>query len=133
MSDPTIDAVTAAIDGEEAAVYAYGLAVPRLSGDLAGLARGGLVAHRMRIVSLRQRLPVADQPAPPGGFDVDVPVDASQAADLLAGVEVRLSAVYADLAAASSGVERRDAVLSARECAVRSVAWGAAPQAFPGR
>jgi hypothetical protein len=133
MSDATLDALIAAIDGESAAVYAYGVAIPRLSGSLGDLARGGLTAHRLRIVSLRQRIPVADQPASAGGFDVDTPTDTTQAASLLAGVEVRLAAVYADLAAATTGTERRDAVLSARECAVRSVAWGGEPQAFPGR
>jgi hypothetical protein len=133
MSGSALDALIAAIDGESAAVYAYGVAIPRLTGSLGDLARGGLAAHRLRIVSLRQGIPVADQPASAGGFDVDVPVDETQAASLLAGVEVRLAAVYADLAAATSGMERREAVLSARECAVRSVAWGADPQAFPGR
>ncbi len=133
MSDSAFDALTAAIDGEEAAVYAYGVAIPRLSGSLSDLARGGLAAHRLRVISLRQRLPVAQQPPPPGGFDVDPPVDATQASDLLAGVEVRLAAVYADLAAHTFGADRRDAVLAARECAVRSVAWGGTPQAFPGR
>lgn len=133
VSDQLLAAIAAAIDGEEAAVYAYGIAIPRLAGSLGDLARGGLAAHRLQVVALRQRIPVADQPAAPGGFDVDVPVDSTQAASLLAGVEVRLAAVYADLAAFSAGAQRREAVLSARECAVRSVAWGAAPQAFPGR
>lgn len=133
MSDGGRSALLAAIEGEEAAVYAYGVAIPRLPGTEGDLARGGLAAHRLRVVALRQRLAGADQPAAPGGFDVEVPVDAGQAAALLAGVEVRLAAVYADLAGSVTGSDRRDAVLAARECAVRSVAWGATPQAFPGR
>ncbi len=129
----TLSAIIAAIEGEEAAVYAYGVAAPRLSGDQSDLARGALAAHRLRIIVLRESLPPADQPAAPGGFLVDPPPDAAAAAALLATVEARLAATYADLAAASSGDQRLDAVRSARESAVRSVAWGAPPEAFPGR
>ena len=133
MSEDELQALIAVILGEEAAVYAYGLTIPRFSGTQADLARGSLAAHQLRVVSVRERIPVAEQPPAQGGFDVEVPVDAEQAAALLAGVEVRLSAVYADLAAQSDGAQRREAVLSARECAVRAVAWGGQPQAFPGR
>jgi hypothetical protein len=133
MSESTAVALAAAIEGEEAAVYAYGLAIPRLSGELGGMARGALVAHRLRVIALRQQIPIADQPAPPGGFVVTTPDSETAAAALLADVEVRLAAVYADLAAHTSGAQRREAVLSARECAVRSIAWGGRPQAFPGR
>ena len=133
MSADLIAALVAAITGEEAAAYAYGVAAPRLTSGRADLARGGLAAHRLRIIALRQRLSGADQPAAPSGFDIDVPVDEAAAASLLAGVEARLCAVYADLAAADTGDLRADAVRSARECAVRSVAWGGSPEAFPGR
>lgn len=133
MNESELIALLAAIEGEEAAAYAYGVAAPRLSGTQGDLARGGLAAHRLRIIALRQQIAPADQPAAPGGFTVTTPVDADSAADLLAGVEARLAAVYADLAAMSTGPERREAVLAARECSVRSVAWGGAPQAFPGR
>jgi hypothetical protein len=102
----TASAIIATIEGEEAAVYAYGVAAPRLSGAQSDLARGALAAHRLRIIALRESLPPADQ---------------------------RLAATYADLAAATSGDQRLDAVRSARESAVRSVAWGAPPEAFPGR
>ena len=49
----------------------------------------------------------------------------------LASVDNALVAVYADAAAASSGDDRRWAARTAAECAVRAVAWGATPQAFP--
>ena len=48
-------------------------------------------------------------------------------------VEARLAATYADLAAEVTGRQRRNAVLSACECSVRSIAWGGATAAFPGR
>lgn len=129
----TVDAIRAAIEGEEAAVYAYGVAAPRMSGAQADLARGALAAHRLRIVALRELLAPADQPAAPGGFLVDPPADSAAASLLLATIEARLAATYADLAAATRGDQRLDAVRSARESAVRSVAWGAPPEAFPGR
>jgi hypothetical protein len=65
---------------------------------------------------------------------VSGPVDSAESARaLLAGVEARLAATYADLAAAVTGGERRNAVLSACECSVRSIAWGGSTAAFPGR
>lgn len=126
-------ALIAAIEGEEAAVYAYGVAAAFLTGAQSDLVRGGLAAHRLKVADLRQSLPSSEQPLAPLGFELTTPVDAVTAANLLADVEIRLSAVYADLAADSPAGERRDAVRSARECAIRAVAWGAAPQAFPGR
>lgn len=126
-------ALISAIEGEEAAVYAYGVAAAFVTGTQSDLVRGGLAAHRLKVADLRQLLDRTDQPLSPLGFELTVPVDAATAATLLADVESRLSAVYADLAAESSGDQRRDAVRAARECAIRAVAWGAAPQAFPGR
>jgi hypothetical protein len=126
-------ALVRAIEGEEAAVYAYGVAAAFLTGASSDLARGGLAAHRFKVAALRQTLAAAQQPPAPLGFELTRPVDADTAARLLADVESRLCAVYADLAAETSQEIRRDAVLSARECAVRAIAWGATPQAFPGR
>ena len=75
-------------------------------------------------------------PAPPAAAAYDLPfeVDDSAAARRLAGiVERRLAGIYAQLAAAlDEESSRKDAVLAARECATRSVAWGADPVAFPG-
>ncbi|MFY9220217.1 MAG: DUF4439 domain-containing protein [Actinomycetes bacterium] len=121
------------IQGEEAAVYAYGRAAPYLSGAENDRVRGGLVAHQQRVTALRAELNVQSQPQAPLGFEVPQVIDGGTARSLLGEVEARLSAQYADLAAASTGDQRRDAVLIARECAVRSITWGAAPQPFPGR
>ncbi len=126
-------ALISAIEGEEAAAYAYGVAAAFVTGTQSDLVRGGLAAHRLKVASLRQLLDRTDQPLSPLGFELTVPVDAATAATLLADVESRLSAVYADLAAESSGDQRQDAVRAARECAIRAIAWGGTPQAFPGR
>lgn len=126
-------ALLAAILGEEAALYAYGVAGPWLDGADRDLALGGLAAHRARVLVLRAGAPDAQESGAPGGF-VAGPVDSPESARaLLAEVEARLAAAYADLAAEVSGGERRNAVLSACECSVRSVAWGGVTAAFPGR
>jgi hypothetical protein len=126
-------ALLAAILGEEAALYAYGVASPWLEGAERDLALGGLAAHRARVLALRTRASDSDESGAPGGY-LTGPVDSPQSARaLLAGVEARLAAAYADLAAEVTGGDRRNAVLSACECSVRSVAWGGATAAFPGR
>ena len=125
-------ALLAAIQVEQAALYAYGLAGPRLPLEGQDLLLGGLAAHRARILVLRQAAPDGSEPGAPGGYAVAAPADADEARSLLAGVEARLSAAYADLAAATNGDERTEAVLAGCECAVRAVAWGGLPEAFPG-
>jgi hypothetical protein len=133
VSQTSLEAYLAAITGEEAAAYAYGVAIPRLPGTSGDQARGALAAHRLAIIALREQVPPDEQPLAPGGFVVATPVDEAGARQLLGEVEQRLAAVYADLAAATDTDARLAAVRSARECAVRSVAWGQPPQAFPGR
>ena len=126
------DALMAAITGEEAATYAYGVATPWLDAGDIDLARGGLAAHRARVLALRQIAPDAAESGMPGGF-VTGPIDSpTSARRLLADIEARLCAVYADLAAVSAGPARRDAVLAACECSERSIGWGAPTAAFPG-
>ncbi len=126
-------ALAAAILGEEAALYAYGVAGPWLDGADRDLALGGLAAHRARVLVLRGEAADTAETGAPGGF-VSGPVDSAPSARaLLAQVEARLASTYADLAAEVTGGQRRNAVLSACECSVRSIAWGGATAAFPGR
>lgn len=133
MSTSADEALLAAIEGEEAALYAYGVAGPWLDARDRDLALGGLAAHRARVLLLRTSAADAVESGAPGGF-VTGPVDSTASArSLLAVVEARLAATYADLAAAVTGGERRNAVLAACECSVRSIGWGAPPSAFPGR
>ena len=66
-------------------------------------------------------------------YELPFPVTNATSARELAGVvEMRLAATYADLAGATTGSDRNDAVLAARECAVRGITWGAPTAAFPG-
>ncbi len=132
MATPDAE-LQATIAGEQAAVYAYGVAGPWLDAADRDRALGGLAAHRSRVLALRETADDADESGAPGGF-VTGPVDSpATARALLADVEARLAATYADLAAVVGGGERRNAVLAACECSVRSIGWGAPTAAFPGR
>jgi hypothetical protein len=122
--------VLAALAGEDAAVYAYGVVVARLRGADRRQALAALQAHS----TWRDRwaLQAPDAPAPAIAYDLPV-ADPSRAQvrELAALVENRLVPIYAELAAASSGDTRTAAVTAAAECATRAVSWGALPQAFP--
>ena len=128
-----MSALAGAIAGEEAAVYAYGLAGSRLSGADRDRALGGLASHRARLLQLRDLSGAAALPGAPGGYDTAAPGSEAEARTLLADVESRLAAAYADLAAETSSDERVNAALAAAECQVRAIGWGGEPEAFPGR
>ena len=74
----------------------------------------------------------ATSSAPTNSPAPDEALRATCARELAGVVEMRLAATYADLAGASTGSDRNDAVLAARECAVRGITWGAPTSAFPG-
>ena len=129
------EALIAAINGEAAAVYAYGLLGPQLDISAQSLARSAMNAHRQRELSLRVTLDVTGgaQPGAAVAYEPPFPITNATSARELAGlVEMRLAAVYADLAGVSTGSDRNDAVLAARESAVRGITWGAPTAAFPG-
>ena len=125
--------LTAAIVGEQAALYAYGVAGPHLGAADRDLALGGLAAHRARILVLRERANDASEPGAVGGYLTGPVETPDQARALLAGVEARLAATYADLAGECTGADRTESVLAACECSARAIGWGAPPEAFPGR
>ena len=128
-----MSALRDAIAGDQAALYAYGLAGPRLEGADRDRAMGGLAAHRARLLLLRGMAADTDEPGTPGGYDVAALTSPEEARALLAQVEASLAAVYADLAAATTGEQRTESVLAACECEARAIGWGGAPEAFPGR
>ncbi len=127
------DSLTAAIVGEQAALYAYGVAGPHLADADRDMALGGLAAHRARILLLRERADDASEPGAAGGYLTGPVESPEQARALLAGVEARLAATYADLAGQCTGSDRTESVLAACECSARAISWGGPPEAFPGR
>jgi hypothetical protein len=129
-----VEAWTAVVEGEDAAVYAYSVAGAQVSGGGRRKALAGLDAHqsnRSRAASVLAALG-ATPPAAAAAYDLPDGLEKPTVArDLMADVDNALVAAYADAAAASSGGDRRWAARTAAECAVRAVTWGAAPQAFP--
>ncbi len=129
------EALAAAISGEDAAVYAYGVAGAHMEDDDVTVARAALDVHRARAASLRETLAAtgAATPTPAAAYDLPFPVvDSLSARRLAAGVEERLAGLYAQLAAATLQDQRRQASVTARECASQAVLWGGVPAAFPG-
>lgn len=128
----TEEAMAAAISGEDACIYAYGIIGAHLKGAGRRKARKALEGHRAWRDLWQGRHPNAYVPGSAAyglPFEVQDPESARRLAVL---IEERMVAVYADLAAATQGSERSDAVAAACECATRSVSWGGPSLAFPG-
>lgn len=135
MTEQIVEALTSTLDAEYGATYAYGLIGAQVSGADLVRARNALESHRQARDKLRTDLAAlsAAIPAPAPAYNTGEPIDdAAAAANLAIDVERRLVPRWAQVAAASGGDSRAQAVRSAQECAVRAVAWGGAPQAFPG-
>ena len=125
-------ALTAAIEGENAAIYAYGVIAANLGGGAKKRALQALGNHRSWVD--RWGMLLGDQAPPPVPTAYDLPIavsNAETARQLAPIIENRLVVVYADLASASTDQMRSDAVLAAAECATRAVMWGGPSQAFP--
>ena len=130
-----LTAVAAALAGEYAAVYAYGVvggqagpsyrraALERLSWH--GVQRDLLAAQ----LSAAGTAPPAAEPAYPLPFAVRTVADARR---LAVHVEQAVAATYADLVAAEPPSRRGQAAEWLAQCAVQSWRWGGVPQAFPG-
>lgn len=130
----TAAAWAAVVSGEDAAVWAYSVAGARVPDAARARALAGLEAHRAH----RDRATAllieegGTPPAVPAAYELPFATDTAQAARrLMALVDNRLVALYADAAAGSVDADRRWAARTGAEAAIRAVAWGAAPQAFP--
>lgn len=128
-------AAQAALAAEHVAVYGYGLAGPRLTGDRKAAALAAYNAHRDqrdRMAELVRGLggtPVAAAPAYTAPFPVDGP---TAAARLAVRLEEAAASAYADLVAAGTGKLRAAAGLALQDAAVRAARWRTRPVAFPG-
>ena len=122
------EAQTAVVRGEDAAVYAYSIAGPRVPAQRRALS--ALDAHRQARDLAAATLSAPPPPASAYALPIQ-PDTPTHARELLAHVENALVPVYADLAAVTTGDARRRAVIAAQVCASRAVSWGALTQAFP--
>ena len=134
-----VEALQATLAAEHAAVNVYGVLGGRVSvaedPEAAVLLRAGYDSHRERRDLLRGRL--AEQGETPVGAApaYDVPArsrDARRLLEVAATTEERCAEVYAQQVASTSGEERRWAVEALRDAAVRLLALGGGPSAWPG-
>ncbi len=127
-------ALTTALAGEYAAVWAYGLIGGRVEDDNVPLARTALEWHRAARDRLRQRMESygMSPPPPAAAYQTPTVTTGKDAAVLAQQVELALVPRYADLAAAEAGEFRAAAVTDGQTCAARAVTWGAPSQAEPG-
>lgn len=129
-----VEAWTAVVSGEDAAVYAYSLAGARLPPSARRRALAGLDEHRAARSRAASLVVAAGGTPPAAPASYELPEDATTARGaraLLARVDNALVAVYADAAASASGPDRLWAARTAAASAARAVSWGAASQAFP--
>ncbi|MFS0885661.1 DUF4439 domain-containing protein [Aeromicrobium sp. 179-A 4D2 NHS] len=118
---------------EHEAVWTCGLIGARFP-ELAEAARSSMSAHRStrdrlvtRVAALGGR-PVGARPA----YAVPDPADAAAGRALAQDVEARIAAACVRLVAVTQDRARDRAVDGLRDAATAQVAWGAAPEPFPG-
>jgi hypothetical protein len=132
----TLEALQAALAGEHACVYGYGVLGPHAAERDQRQVRAAYEAHRSKRdllaeqVRARDAEPVAALPA----YAVPFQVDDDRAARRLAGLlEERLAPFYADLVAAAEDTSLREtAARSLLETAVLSARWTGRTTALPG-
>jgi hypothetical protein len=132
------DAIKAALSGEYAAIYAYGVIGAYLSGSARSLALQAETAHR----NLRDQMldTVADPPAPAAEYAMAAPVTSvATALAAAAGVENKCTALWRAAVAAAGAEQRQSALTEMINAALRAAAFrrlgGAMPGtvAFPGQ
>jgi len=130
-----LQALQAALAGEHATIYGYGVAGARLTGAARNRALTDFDSHRARrdeldaLIRARGAEPVAAAPS----YVLPSPVtSAHDAVVLLALLEERLAAVWADGVAAMSGSLRTLAIGGLRDAAVTAARWRGGSVAFPG-
>jgi hypothetical protein len=130
------DALQAALAGEHAAVYAYGVVGARLEGTPdARAAQSGYDAHRQRRSTITRMLVEAGATPTPAAsaYDLGGTVPTPAAARALAAiVETRAAATYSAVVAAAEDAVRQAAALWLADAAVRATAWSGRPATFPG-
>lgn len=135
-ADQVIDAAQAALAGEHAGIYGYGVVGAYLSGDAQEAARRDRAAHERLRGALRRHLlaldadPVAARP----GYTLPFTVDDDASARELAGVlEERLAGLYVDLVGSGPEPDLRElAAESLVANAVRRARWTGETTPFPG-
>jgi len=120
------DPLAAALAGEHAAIWGYGVAGAHLTGDDLDLARSAESAHRDRRDALLVRLSGAGTPPPAAApaYALPFPVtDEASAVRLVTLLEERAAALWRAAVPATTGEGRRLPVEALVDCAVRATRW----------
>jgi len=134
-----IQAMQAALAGEHAAVYVYGVIGARVSPSSAptlwNQVHTAYAAHRGRRDQLLTMVRAAAAQPVAAEVSYVLPNPARTATQLIGAsldLERRCCAVYADMVASTSGASRQWAIDALCEAAVRQLGFGGEPQVFPG-
>jgi hypothetical protein len=129
-------AAQAALAGEHACVFGYGVVGAHLRGGEERAAREALARHRSRRDDLSAHIRAlgAEPVAALASYALPFPVgDAAGARELAGLLEQRLVGLYVDLVGAGPEVDLREvAARSAVDAASRATRWSATATAFPG-
>jgi hypothetical protein len=131
----TVQALQAALAGEHAAIYGYGVAGAYLTGSMQATATTDWLAHQVARDRLEAMLrSIGAQPgAAAVAYQLPAPVrDAAEAAMLAAVLEDRMATAYLGLVALSSTAIREYGARQVQACALRAAAWRGTTVAFPG-
>jgi Domain of unknown function (DUF4439) len=124
-------ALNEAVAGEYAAIYAYGVLGPHLTGFARNLAVSAELAHRDLRDSLLERL--ASPPPPQANYAVPFPVtDYPSAIALAVHVEEKCAALWRAVTAASDANARQQPLDELTNAALRAAAFRRAGGAIPG-
>lgn len=133
------ESLQAALAGEHAAVYVYGVIGGRVSVSaepaLAERVRAAYTQHRARRDQLVAILRAAGEEPVASEVSYELPNQAQSARQLRsasATIELRACGVYADVVGSTSQANRQWALDAVEDSAVRALGFGAAPEAFPG-
>lgn len=124
-------ALQSALAAEHAAVYAYGV-IGGVLGAASAAANAAYAVHRGRrdqLIAMIGGDAVAAEPVYDLPFEVSGPARARR---LAVDVERRCADVYAGVVGRTAAADRVYAARALTDCAVRGLAWGAEPEAFPG-
>jgi hypothetical protein len=134
-----LEALQAALAGEHAAIYVYGVLGGRVSTTQAPTEAAAVMSayttHRARRDQLqlmvRQR---GGSPVVPAvAYDLVGPaITTAQILEEAKGIESRASEVYAQTVGVTTGSDRQWAIDALADSAVRRLSFGGEPEAFPG-
>jgi hypothetical protein len=133
--NPGDQALAAALAGEYAAIFGYGVLGPQLTGAALVQARQAEGAHRNRRDALLETLTSAGATPPPADPAYQLPfpvIDAASAIRLALTLEERTAAVWRAALPATTAARRKTALDALTDAALRAARWRRLTGQLPG-